>query len=98
MSGIVKFRTSRSLSTINRVEVERETESSVWVNRHEGNKAALRQAKHGEFAQYHGTWEAAHAYLVQQATDEVNAARHALERANGKLGNIKGMPVGKVSK
>jgi hypothetical protein len=101
MSGIVKFMTGWLDSGIRRVEVVRETEASVWVVRNglaRSQKTERREAKRGEYAQYHDTWEAAHAHLVKKAESEVKAARLQLEKVNGKLGNIKGMPVGKVSK
>jgi hypothetical protein len=94
--GIIKFKTSSAWSTgpkIERVEVIRETEQSVFLPKSRVGKTngERRAAKHSEWEQYHDTWEAARAYLLEIANDDVTAARLALERANGKLGNIKGM-------
>lgn len=98
--SIVKFKTEYDADSIHRVEVVRETKVSVFLARNtnrRSDKAERREAKFGTFDQYHDTWEAAHAYLMEKATEKVVEARYQLERANGKLGNIKGMPVGKVA-
>jgi hypothetical protein len=91
---IIKFKTSAINSKIERVECLRETGQSVFLvssgfmARKSGERRA---AKHSEWEQYHDTWEAAHAYLLRQAQDEVDACRRRLEGANGRLGQIKGM-------
>ncbi|HBI70693.1 MAG TPA: hypothetical protein DDZ22_17315 [Massilia sp.] len=92
--GLIKFRTGYSANKVERVQVIRETAACVYVKSEgwqKGGKSERREAKHGEFAQYHDTWLAAHAYLVEKAEAKVAAARKELERANGELGNIKGM-------
>jgi hypothetical protein len=66
------------------VEVERETESSVWIN---GN----RRAKITEWDTFHDTWDEAHAHLLKHAEQQAQSARRNLEAANGSLGNVKGM-------
>lgn len=101
MSSIVKFVTSFGSTDIRRIEVARETAASVFLVRAGvgvSKKTERREAKVGTFSQYHDTWELAHKYLIQQAEIEVAAARRQLEKVSGKLGNIKGKPVGKVSK
>ena len=92
--GITKFRTSYSANNIEQVQVIRETAACVYVKSEgwqKGGKSERREAKHGEFAQYHDTWQAAHEYLVQKAEAKVASARLQLERLSGALGNIKGM-------
>ena len=69
---------------IEEVEVDRETESSVWVN---GN----RLQKSTEYHTYHDTWDAAHSYLLERAKNKVEYARRQLEEHKSRLGNIKGM-------
>jgi multidrug efflux pump subunit AcrA (membrane-fusion protein) len=69
---------------ITQVEVERETDISVWINGH-------RNAKRSEWNNYYDTWEEAKAALQAKAQSQVDSLRLQLERAKGALGNIKGM-------
>lgn len=69
---------------IERVEIERETEKSVWIC---GN----RNAKRSEWYNYYDTWEDAHKALLNQQKACVDSLRLRLERSKGVLGNIKGM-------
>lgn len=85
---LVKWVTGRFRAPIERVECTRETEQSVFVMHGEQERRA---AKHSTYEQYHDSWDAAHAHLVQRAQGEVDAYRSRLESAKGKLGNIKGM-------
>ena len=66
------------------INVLKETSHSVFF----GNS---RQAKKSEYTEYHDTWEEAHSALMQYAKQRVEHARRALELANSKFGNIKGM-------
>jgi hypothetical protein len=66
------------------VEVERETESSVWIS-------GRRQSKRSSYQNYFDSWEEARAFKIEDCEREVAAARRELEYANSKLGNIKGM-------
>jgi len=66
------------------VEIERETESSVWVR---GN----RLGKITESHVYHDSWAAAHSYLLEKAKGKVEYARRQLEEHKSYLGNVKGM-------
>lgn len=76
---------SRSVSLrIEEVEIDRETESSVWIN-------GSRVAKIGVYGSYHDTWEEAHQRLLALAQRDVDTLRRRLELANSRLGNIKGM-------
>ena len=85
---MIKYMTGRTTyevrARITAVKVERETESSVWVN---GN----RRAKESESDIFHDTWDDAHAHLLAAAEENAASARRQLERANGALGNVKGM-------
>lgn len=71
-------------SRIIEVEVERETESSVWVK-------GRRHNKRSEYENYWDSWEDAHSFLLQNAERWVEGARLRLERAKGEYGQIKGM-------
>lgn len=66
------------------VEVEKETESSVWVR---GSRSAKLTDNRG----YFDSWEDAHAFLLKNAEAKVEQARISLAYYNGKLGNVKGM-------
>lgn len=66
------------------VNVDRETESSVWIN-------GQRHAKKSSFKKYWDTWQEAHAYLLEKAEARLQIARAELQRAQGECGNIKGM-------
>lgn len=93
---ITKYKTGWSKDKIEKVEVIRETEACVFLptiraaTRKDG-KVERREAKRGEFACYHDTWESAKAFCMEAAESNVRSARRSLELANAKLGNIKGM-------
>lgn len=65
-------------------EVEKRTELSVWID---GRRRAIESAGDS----YHDTWEAAQQRLIRECEQEVAGARRRLERANSKLGNVKGL-------
>lgn len=90
---IIKWRTGRQVR-IDRVECSKETAQSVWisVDRYGDHLATPQRAsKLAQYHAYHDTWEAARDFLLKQAEAEVTQARRQLERANGKLGNVKGL-------
>lgn len=66
------------------VEVERASESSVWIN-------GRRVARHSGGAAYFDTWDAAHAHLLGAAELNLTHARNQLNQAQGVHGNIKGL-------
>lgn len=71
-------------ASITEVECDRETESSVWIN-------GRRRSKNGRHETIHDSFDLAKESLLAAADMELTLARRALERAHGKLGNIKGM-------
>ena len=79
-----KYRTSTLGKLIEAVEVERETEASVWVN-------GQRNGKRTEYHSYFNTFKEAKQYLLDIAERSVNSARLNLERAKGHYGNVKGL-------
>lgn len=73
------------------VEILGYTEQAVYLPpppTHSGKRRLTRIREHGA---YFATWEEAHGWLVERAASEVRRCRRALESANGRLGNIKGM-------
>ena len=91
---MIKYRTSGWSWRIEQVEVQRETDKSVWVefkNDYTGKTSVSRSDKNCAQQQFHDTWEAAHAYLLDKAERAAQSARVSLEHANGRLGNVKGM-------
>ena len=85
---MTKYKTERSSysveAKITPVEVEKETDVSVWIK-------GARNAKVTDWHIYHDTWQAAHDHLTKEAERHVVSARLALERAKGAQGNVKGM-------
>lgn len=81
----VKYRTGHyGEPLIEEVTIDRETESSVWID-------GRRNAKESSWYNFFDTWEAAHAFLICNTESEVLNCRRNLEVASGKLGNIKGL-------
>ena len=82
---MIKFRTCDfGKNLIEEIDVERETDSSVWIN-------GRRSAKNSSWHKYWDSWEEAHAFLLEKAEKSLQSARRSLERAQGEYGNIKGM-------
>jgi len=80
-----KFRTGGyGNKLIESVEIDRETESSVFIGKN-------RNAKRSSYHNYFDTWDDAKAFLLKNAEDEAASIRRQLEVANGKLGNIRGL-------
>lgn len=69
---------------IKEVEVERETDSSVWIS-------GRRRGKITDFESFFDTWEDAHSHLLKLSRANVDGARRHLEHVNSTHGNIKGM-------
>lgn len=84
--SITKYKTGgwNPKKLIEEVLCERETEKCVFVG---GSRLDKKTAYHS----FHDTWNAAHAHLLHKAEGDVAHARHMLQFANDKLGNIKGL-------
>lgn len=67
---------------IHALEVERETDSSVWIN-------GRRAAKRSEYHNYFDKWEGAHALLLAKAYSELDQSQKRLDRAQSNLEEIK---------
>ena len=80
---IKKFRTSRYGLGIEEIEIERETEHSVWVT--EGN----RSAKFSDWTQYHETYDQAFNHLNSVYTRKFMSAQSRLDTATNELEAVK---------
>ena len=69
---------------IEEVDVERVSESSVWIN---GQRRAIRSS----WEAYHETWEAAHKHVLGIAEYKLEKAHRDLTRAQSKLATVKAM-------
>lgn len=96
MTHPIKWMTRWSCEII-RVEILRETDQFVWRltdtyykdGRH--HSKPQREKKRSSYYTYHDTWEEAHAYLVEQAENQVTAARRNLQDALSRLDTVKDM-------
>lgn len=77
---------------IREIEVARETEKCVYVIELVGKvRKERRRDKVTSFDIIHDSWDEAHAYLTRRAEQKLQSARLALQDAQSKVGNIKGM-------
>ena len=78
--------------SILKVEIKRETKSSVVFNQktYSGNKDAS-ERKFTTSHRYFDTFEEAKAFLIEQYESRVASARRKLENEKSFLGNAKGM-------
>jgi hypothetical protein len=72
--------------TINPVRVLRETPHQIFLA-----DCSPGNARRAKADTYFKTWEAAHDYLMSVVQRELDMARLALARAQGRHGNVKGM-------
>lgn len=66
------------------VAVDKETDSSVWID-------GRRRAKLSSYESFFDTWDDAHNYLIALAETDMVVAKGKLRGAQSRLGNIKGM-------
>lgn len=88
--GNVKWRTGLS-AKIERIEVERETESCVWFTPRWSSGGPVKHLKRTSYENYFDTWREAHAHLLAHATASLECARLHLAEAQVRHGNIVGM-------
>ena len=69
---------------IEAVEVEKETDKSVWID---GNRSAKRSG----YNNYFDSWGEAHLFLLDKAGRKLDSAKFSLQRAQGEYENIKGL-------
>jgi hypothetical protein len=85
--SITKY--SASFGSIDKIEVEKETDASVWYRTNNG--ALRRAAKRSSYESIFDTWAEAHAFLIDKAEAALIEARRSLQRAQDKYSNVKGM-------
>ena len=69
---------------VEKVEVEKETESSVWIK-------GRREAKEAQYHAFFDTFQEAKDFLIDVFEKKARSVRRQLEQANGYLGNAKGL-------
>lgn len=85
--AIVKFKAAPAFSwsrKIERVEVERESDSSVWIK-------GRRHSKTADYASYFDTWALAREALRTAATIKVDLAQRRLAEAQAELAAIEAL-------
>lgn len=71
--------------SIHETEIDKETESSVWIG---GRRCSKCGNKH-----YHDSWNAAKLWLVSKAEKRATSARVAFDRALDELNRVRGIGV-----
>ena len=82
----IKYRTSKYKIGIEEVEIERETEHSVWVK---GNLSA----KHSDWHQHHDTYNDAFNYLDCRYTQKISTAERKLDTAKNEYAAVQELKV-----
>jgi len=80
-TGSVRYRVEPK---IEKIEVERETKSTVWIK-------GRAERKHGEYHDYHDTWKEARDFLVDNAYEHIDDKTNALEFAEKALDEVMAM-------
>jgi hypothetical protein len=85
---IKKYKTESTMwkvdAKITTVEVERESNASVWIG-------GLRRAKITNWDILHDTWDKAHTHLLGHAESQLEAAEKQLEAATNQLFAVEAM-------
>lgn len=91
---MIKYRTGSVIGSklIEAVEVERETESSVWVkSTWNGKEQVNRELKRTGYHNYFDTWEEARLFLMEKEMAEISLLRGRIKYHSDNLVNIKGL-------
>ena len=86
---MIKYQTTKNGIEIQKVEVTRESKSSIWLLSRTGEERCER--KISEYYQYHDTWESAYQYILYMAKSKLRQCRSALESAEVKLKEVENM-------
>lgn len=86
---MIKYKTDKSMKKIYKVQIQRETESSVFVNRTAwGETKQVRESKSTEWHSYHDTFDEAKSELVMVWQEHINRAKANLERMQAGLEKV----------
>jgi len=78
---MIKYMTGRFPKAIESVEIERETESSVWIKGSRRNKILGRH-------RYYDTWAEAKKYLIDKTSFKVRNCQLSLDSAKHELSKL----------
>ena len=83
---MIKYKTSGISfgKLIEEVDIEKETDKSVWIN-------GRRLSRRSSWDSYHDTWDDAKKFLLDIAEQKLTLARHVLNKAQSEYGNVKGL-------
>lgn len=70
---ITKYRTRSTIPEIDMIEVDRETNASVWIN-------GVRRQKDSGYERFHDSWEEAHKSLIEKASRRIETVEMELVR------------------
>ena len=76
---------------ITKVEIERETKSSVFFDQKNYKDYGMLERKDTSYHQYFDTFDEAKAFLTETYQGKIDRKRRELEVAKSYLGNVKGM-------
>lgn len=77
-----KYKTTKWSDVVTVVEVEKETDQSVWCR-------GCREAKSSLYHQYFDTFEEARKHLIERLEGQIKHARSAIHKAESALGAIR---------
>jgi hypothetical protein len=86
-----KYKTRRRQTSIEEVEIIRETDFFVYLPAGYRKSGERRESKNSEYENYFDTWEQAHASLLNRAENKVGSARIELSKAESELQTVQGM-------
>ena len=84
MERLIKYRTGKWRTYIEKIEIERETDASVWVD-------GRRFGKKTSYDSFFDTWKDAHEFLLRNAERTVVSLERRLEYANERISEIKAL-------
>mgnify|MGYP001186252373 CR=1 FL=1 len=83
---MIKYKISSWNISIEKIEIERETENTIWRKGHNGK--IVQERKQGDVFE---TFEEAKAALLKREIGIAERLRQQLQSQNGKIGTVKGM-------
>ena len=83
---MIKYKTGWAYNDIEEVEILRETDRSVWVEKSTGG--TCQHPKHSTNSNYWDTWEIAHSYLMRVVQRKIDKLQRQLIAEEKKLAEI----------